>query len=680
MPAKDREACREKKDTQQRYNVSKKDISCPSNPKGSAMHLSKEQAERFYRLFDALITFANDTHGITDELFDYETMGIYPEKLEDVAEVLWSDLSIIDDFIAQNPFGFDPRDLEAVRLWTHAITDSFIVMEHNLACSVFVSGSFAYGVKGISHSIKEILPETPTVVNATLLPFDNSIVYAMQLKAMPIVYGSGMKEMFKNSLEDALDCHPLIMDAGSFVAVSAEIRETGRPQAQGRPFQERKELSALREGDTFELDLHKGALAGLNEEERKKAIDREVQKLYDEDGFSRAEFIRSIALEKEPCFSLSKILGSFTKEDLVHLARTSNLKGYSRLKKAELQDMVSDRINTDTSAWDAFLDLCSQPVFDTFLLLIESGGTLSLNTSEVNAFEKSLLTQTPYSFVFFHDDTFTFLIPEDFRQWCSQLSVEEIKLRRKETETLLLYPRVYTELCGIVDSEELYALYCAHSDEAADEEGEGKEQRYRYREMSFEDFVITITQEIILEEQDFEVWIDGDRLYFVYFELGDEYNGIYGTEDSSDSSIHRYREYLLARHEEIPMKQLDKGEAFDFDAFDHSMALPQAKLLRNLFDANVPEGANDYFFADTLMEEIYSMAQFGFGAPEYLEYFEECGLVFDPKTINDLLVLLCDCLNSLPLWVNNGWSPNELLEKESDRRLSYNEDGSIKPV
>ena len=45
-----------------------------------------------------------------------------------------------------------------------------------------------------------------------------------------------------------------------------------------------------------------------------------------------------------------------------------------------------------------------------------------------------------------------------------------------------------------------------------------------------------------------------------------------------------------------------------------------------------------------------------------------------------LPTLITNVYNAMPSWENNGWSPQELYERVTGRRMFYNEDGSVMKI
>ena len=118
-------------------------------------------------------------------------------------------------------------------------------------------------------------------------------------------------------------------------------------------------------------------------------------------------------------------------------------------------------------------------------------------------------------------------------------------------------------------------------------------------------------------------------------------------------------------------------------AFFWAMEQPPALSLRDFLDAHVPDDDNDYPFADRVIEEL--MSEVFWGQPQgstqaFFDILERNGFIPDESQLNQLVSLWTNMCNGLPNWPNNGWSPNELARRMSNRRLFFNPDGSVMKV
>ena len=97
--------------------------------------------------------------------------------------------------------------------------------------------------------------------------------------------------------------------------------------------------------------------------------------------------------------------------------------------------------------------------------------------------------------------------------------------------------------------------------------------------------------------------------------------------------------------------------------------------LRNFLDARVPDGEDDFFFADRVVEALVMGAMEGAGIQDLFAYVRELGLDACCEDEERLPKLITNVYNSLPSWENNGWSPQELLERMAGKKVFYNERG-----
>lgn len=107
----------------------------------------------------------------------------------------------------------------------------------------------------------------------------------------------------------------------------------------------------------------------------------------------------------------------------------------------------------------------------------------------------------------------------------------------------------------------------------------------------------------------------------------------------------------------------------------YAMNLESGILLREWLDAHVPDGEDDLYFADDLLSEIVFEREGPIDPSTIPQMLSEAGLFCDSDQTDDLLNLAMRFVNDLPSWLNNGYSPTQLHEMETGRRIFHNEDG-----
>ena len=131
-------------------------------------------------------------------------------------------------------------------------------------------------------------------------------------------------------------------------------------------------------------------------------------------------------------------------------------------------------------------------------------------------------------------------------------------------------------------------------------------------------------------------------------------------------------------------RTLDEDMRTSGDVYYWRERRPAVRALRNYLDAHVPDDADDYFFAEKVIEDLIDYMQAGFvsanSVRDYLIILEDNGFVPDEAHLRKVLDLLMNMSNAMPTWVNNGWAPTELHEAFTGKKTFYNEDGSVMKV
>lgn len=194
------------------------------------MILTYEQADRFYTLINALLGYANERFEVVRELplpiVDLESQS----KAALVAETLWDSVGIIDDFVRENPFDLPKRFLDTALAWKDALTGSFVFMGHEDGRALLMGDEDVFAVAGIQLEPSELLDEWPDVVRATLLPFDDLIVYDGMLNVLGIEFNSEAAASAQADFKERR-AKGLVRTAADFVARSRALNEAGRNRA-----------------------------------------------------------------------------------------------------------------------------------------------------------------------------------------------------------------------------------------------------------------------------------------------------------------------------------------------------------------------------------------------------------------------------------------------------------------
>lgn len=172
------------------------------------MLITPEDAEFFFRLYPSLIGFVAGRLGGVDGIVDARTFRSRPNEARVAArDKLLDNISMIDEFVEENPGEFREQELALAQTWKHFVRGNFVVERELSNHTIFLDDSRptkAYGVLGLTDEIADILPlGIPMMIEAVLLPWKGQIVCDGLIRFHNLVLGGGIKRMYKNIYREA---------------------------------------------------------------------------------------------------------------------------------------------------------------------------------------------------------------------------------------------------------------------------------------------------------------------------------------------------------------------------------------------------------------------------------------------------------------------------------------------
>jgi len=125
------------------------------------MNVHPDDGRLFYKLFSALLGYVNQKLAVVSEQFssenDYTTLP--PQARGKVRDALYEHRELIDQFVAENPAGLSPEELEIVAGWKHALVGRFYILRYLKKYTIFLSATDkpykAYGVLGLADPMED---------------------------------------------------------------------------------------------------------------------------------------------------------------------------------------------------------------------------------------------------------------------------------------------------------------------------------------------------------------------------------------------------------------------------------------------------------------------------------------------------------------------------------------------
>lgn len=163
--------------------------------------LDPSDAKLFYELWLSLLDHVNQTYRVNSRLGRMQKAeGLDIQEVRVVADYLWSHPEIIDQYLSSAELSEEHREI--VASWKRFVSGEFILERHLKRGSVFISlkDEQVYMVGGIFSSWEEMFPRSylPILLRATLIPFQNKIIYDSIVTCSNVISGRAYEDSFKN--------------------------------------------------------------------------------------------------------------------------------------------------------------------------------------------------------------------------------------------------------------------------------------------------------------------------------------------------------------------------------------------------------------------------------------------------------------------------------------------------
>ena len=669
------------------------------------MSLSFKQGKAFFDLINSIIAFSARRFDLCSE-DEAARFALYCDDdllRREALRSFWEDPTALDDMIATQNTSLGPKQRAALKRFSHRYSGPSLLVGFDFdGRALMTVGDSTVAVSSLAKDLTSMLEgRIPRIIDVTLLPFEDLIVYDSSIAEYPVAMGPGMKKALEEEGSAALGRVP-VTDANEFCELA------DRASAKKAADDEKRFADGLKRAEWDRMGnepmvpgVHRGVLAGLSEEERAAKVEKKLSSL-ETDPVYREDLVARMGKEacgKEQVTSLEESLMLSNKEAIANYARTLQIAGASKLRKAELAKRVADCLLSSSEYLTRDLEDADEAEFKTVMELVGSElGVIEFSKEDVMVSGRKYFPFIPWARMYRHDGDFCVAMPEDVRRLIGSIDmggVERMRLLRKRVGH---FAETLTELCGVVPVVD----FC-----------ERLRSFYGFQPADHE--IISALVSIIRksgEDISYSVWYDPRKnpddapLYLVDYRLSDSYlTSIvarrYAQEmKEKNCAVDVFSDASMKKIHELVVKRLDARDEFvlylldchegkasqgpcpidpalaEGDVTSWKAGLPAAVNLRNWLDAHVPDGEDDYFFADDCVDELIDVHADSVRPTDLIDAASDMDLFTLSEDPEGLISRLMAFDNAMPRWENNGWSADALHSKITGKRIFRNPDGT----
>ena len=500
-----------------------------------------------------------------------------------------------------------------------------------------------FAVVGLDDDPEKRLTQCPDMVIATLLPFEGVII------SDGLMYGDGIPLNAEETLQMQAD---LAAHESEGVAWTAEeftlLARAHNEKVREREFDElmssiELEARQSREGEQMPEGWHRGTLAGLSGEEREKRVDSYLEASLDDGGQMLETKLRMQAVVGEPVETLEECLATCLKRDeMVRLCKVLDLKRYGNKNKKALAAMLAGPLTAAADAMQNDLALCSPQAFELFGRLVKCGGRCEDEIEAFRDYTKVPEPLRPYVCQFRFGGKLVSVLPKELRAAAGRIDLEALAYERDHEDAALCCAEAMGEYYGMLTLREAYDLYCGAVVDA----------------YSLEDFVALLMREDSFDDLTFVLQQWNDESYLMHYSVSDKHltqliaeryqsdleravRQAYGSGGNQKpleqvyakmqeeyqkelEDLDAYRKRVVEMRARTPRRPLDAAAA-EGRTHDRFFGLSAVVQLRDFYDAHVPDGEDDYTFADRAVEDLVTHAIDLGNVDAYLDAIERVG-------------------------------------------------------
>ena len=441
--------------------------------------------------------------------------------------------------------------------------------------------------------------------------------------------------------------------------------------------------------------IHRGKLAGLSEEERRRIVEKYKSERY---GGSRDVTYGKLGywypdnagvrrVSTVPGGGLVDLLSKRSKDVSVKLLASMGVKRVSSLRKQQVLDRVAEELDKLPDVLERRLVRCSDAEYAGFRLLLGKTEEVFHFTADDTVHTCDLEPLEPFTWLFYCHDTYHAIMPMEVRKAARAIDLDGIGRARNRRRQIPRAIAVLKQFCGVVPiaeiapcCKELFGFEPSMKEVIGVlEAGIPRTGRYAYDgfDCACWPYPAPSANGYVLDESlsdDCAMRTARKRLewhatvpYRVRVPWTREKPAARDAEaycELESKTRDAYIRGLLAvrRRDILAVRgPLDRALAKQ-DVLSWACGIPEAIAVRRWLDGHVPDGENDYEYADGMLRLLVGCREFAPHPCGLLDLACSKGLfshTFDTHELRELLVAL---EGALPSWRLNGWTPRAYHE------------------
>lgn len=441
--------------------------------------------------------------------------------------------------------------------------------------------------------------------------------------------------------------------------------------------------------------VHRGKLAGLSEEERRRIVEKYKGErcggsrgvTYGRLGYWNPDNAGVRRVSSVPGGGLVDLLSKRSKDVSVKLLASMGVKRVSSLRKQQVLDRVAEELDKLPEVLERRLVRCSDAEYAGFRLLLGKTGEVFRFTADGTVHTCDLVPLEPFTWLFYCHDTYHAIMPMEVRKAARAIDLDGIERARNRRRQIPCAIAVLKQFCGVVPiaeiapcCKELFGFEPSMKEVLGVlEAGIPCTGRYAYDGFDYACWPhpAPSANGYVLDESlsdDCAMRTARKRLEWhatVPYRVRVPWTrekpatrdvGAYCELESKTRDAY-IRGLLAVRQRDILTVRgpLDKALAKQ-DVLSWACGIPEAIAVRRWLDGHVPNGENDYEYADGMLRLLVGCREFAPHPCGLLDLACSKGLfshTFDTQELRELLVAL---EGALPSWRLNGWTPRAYHE------------------